>query len=167
MTLTGQAEAALDGPPVGNDGVAYGQRLWAAAQVIALSRYEAGEDFRYMRITLARCTELLVPLPRVSTGDSVPPRHLVQRHARWDNARAARRRDRLAGRSRCPAGPPEREPASGLTDRVGAGAGGTPSSASHLTAADARWPGLNVVTGTFGPAREASGRGVMEKTREG
>ncbi len=38
-----------------------------------------------MRITLARCTEL-VPLPRVFTGVSVPPRHSVQRHARWDNA---------------------------------------------------------------------------------
>ena len=58
---------------MGNDGVAYGQRLWAAAQVIALSRYEAGEDFRYMRITLARCTELLVPLPRVSTGTQSLP----------------------------------------------------------------------------------------------
>jgi hypothetical protein len=95
VTLTGQAEAALD-PPVGNDVVAYGQRLWAAAQAIALSHYEAGEDFRHMRITLARCTALLVPLPRVSTGVSVLPHHLVQRHARWDNARAARRRDRLA-----------------------------------------------------------------------
>ena len=100
MTLTGGRPkphwTARDGPAVGNDVVAYGQQPWAAAQAIALSRYEAGEDFRYMRITVARCAELLAPAsPRLHRGFS-PPRHLVQRHARWDNARAARRRDRHA-----------------------------------------------------------------------
>jgi hypothetical protein len=77
MTLTGGRPkphwTARDGPAVGNDVVAHGQQPWAAAQAITLSRYEAGEDFRYMRITVARCAELLAPASPRLHRVSVPP----------------------------------------------------------------------------------------------